>query len=150
MANNRAPKQWQLTKHETVVSFESWKQNLIYILSLDEKFSPFLQEDMSWMKRTTLTPLRGFTNDGDDIRPAHRLTAGKKVQRLEFTLGQIANFCTIISKKNSEKFDVLKNIWQLIRLHNGFKSTGGHFLNLAEINIQRPGDLFQPITNFLG
>ena len=32
--NPRAPKQWSLTKQETITSFEAWRQNLQYILSL--------------------------------------------------------------------------------------------------------------------
>ncbi len=43
MANtHRAPKQWFLTKVETVNSFENWRQNLVYTLSLDTEFVPFL------------------------------------------------------------------------------------------------------------
>ena len=39
---SRAPKQWCLTKHETINSFENWRQNLQYTLSLDANFTPFM------------------------------------------------------------------------------------------------------------
>ena len=152
MASNKAPKQWQLTKNETVVTFESWKQNLLYILSLDDKFAPFLADNSTWLKKTAQTQNRGFTDDGEAVREAHRLTAIQKVQRLELMLGQIANFCTVISRNSIVKNSTsLKSIWQLIRLHYGFQSTGGHFLDLAEICIQpdeRPEDLYQRIMAF--
>ena len=44
---SRAPKQWTLTKTETVNSFENWRQNLQYILSLDANFAPFLQSTVA-------------------------------------------------------------------------------------------------------
>ena len=43
MAGNRAPKQWSLTRQETIASFEAWRQNLQYRLSLDPNFAPFLK-----------------------------------------------------------------------------------------------------------
>jgi hypothetical protein len=57
MANStRAPKQWCLTKHETVNSFENWRQNLIYSLSLDKNVAPFLVAGFKWQKKTKTTP----------------------------------------------------------------------------------------------
>ena len=44
MASARAPKQWCLTKVETVNSFENWRQNLQYTLSLDANFAQFLTD----------------------------------------------------------------------------------------------------------
>ncbi len=43
-------KQWQLTKHETVMSFQSWKQNFIFILLLNDKFTPYLANGTTWLK----------------------------------------------------------------------------------------------------
>ena len=42
MAAMRAPKQWSLTKQETIASFEAWRQHLQYTLSLDSNFAGFL------------------------------------------------------------------------------------------------------------
>jgi hypothetical protein len=75
----RAPKQWCLTKTESINSFESWKQNLVYTLSLDANFVPFLVEGALWKKKTKTEPLRGFVNDGDDVAQAQRRTAQQKV-----------------------------------------------------------------------
>ena len=44
MATQRAPKQWRLTKNETITSFESWRQNLQYTLSLDANFATWSME----------------------------------------------------------------------------------------------------------
>ena len=124
MASNKAPKQWSLTKNETVNTFASWKQNLLYILSLDPQFAPYLVDGASWAKKTAANPTRGFVDDDVDSNP--RLTANVKVQRLELMLGQIANFCTVISRSSIIRGSTcLKDIWQLIRLHYGFQSTGG-------------------------
>ena len=72
---------------------------------------------------------------------------------LELLLGQIANFCPVVSRntivKNSTSLD---NIWQSIRLHYGFQSTGAHFIDFAAIKFQadeRPEDLYQRIVAFI-
>lgn len=149
----RAPKQWCLTKNETVTSFENWRQNLIYTLSLDKKFAPFLVADTWWEKKTNTTPYRGFSDDDENIPEANRLTKEQKVNMLELLLGQIANYCQTISRntivKNSTSID---QIWQTIRLHYGFQTTGAHFIDFDCIRFdptERPEDLFQRLTAFV-
>jgi len=72
---------------------------------------------------------------------------------LELMLGQIANYCPVISKhtivKNSAS---IENIWQAIRSHFGFQSTGTHFIYFAAIRYdpnERPDDLYQRIMEFM-
>ena len=65
--STRAPKQWQLTRSETINSFNNWKENLVYTLSLDSNFSPYVKEGVTWGKKTTTAPNRGFTDDGNDV-----------------------------------------------------------------------------------
>ena len=60
MAAQRAPKQWSLTKQETITSFEALRQNLQYTLSLDQNFAPFLVDRFTWNKKTAADPLRGL------------------------------------------------------------------------------------------
>ena len=59
----RAPKQRQLTRNETLNSFTNWKENLVYTLSLDPAYSPFLVDGYSWQKKTATNPTHGFTDD---------------------------------------------------------------------------------------
>ena len=66
-ATSRAPKQWSLKTRETLNSFENWKHNLIYTLSLDPNFAPFVVEGIKWEKKTKANPLHGFGNDGEPI-----------------------------------------------------------------------------------
>ena len=149
-ASPRAPKQWQLTKIETITSYESWRQNLVYVLSLDKNFVRFL--DASWQKQTAANPVRGLTDDGTAIPEAQRLTAAQKNTHLDLLLGQIANFCPVISRNSIAKHSTsLNDIWQKIRQHYGFQSSGAHFLDLASIRLQpdeRPEDLFQRLMAF--
>ena len=115
-SSHRAPKQWCLSKVETINSFENWKKNLLYTLSLDSNFAPFLADVIQWLKKTKSQPLRGLEADGDPIPLARRLTAWQKVKFLELMLGQIANYWLIISRstlvKNSTSHEY---IWQTIR-----------------------------------
>ena len=153
MANTaRAPKQWCLTKVETVNSFENWRQNLQYTLSTDVKFAPFMN-GASWEKKTRASPLHGLQNDGEDVLEARRQTAEQKNTLLELMLGQVANYCSVISRnsiiKNSTSLD---SIWQTIRMHFGFQSTGAHFVDFADIKLEpdeRPEDLFQRLMAFI-
>ena len=139
-ASPRAPKQWQLTKIETITSCESWRQNLIYVLSLDKNFVRFL--DATWQKQTAANPRRDLTDDGTAIPEAQRLTAAEKNTHLDLLLGQIANFCPVISRNSIVKHSTsLNDIWQKIRQHYGFQSSGAHFLDLASIRLQLRRDL---------
>ena len=67
-------------------------------------------------------------------------------------LGQIANYCPVISRNTIIKNSTdIASIWQFIRAHYGFQSTGSHFLDLAEFKLEheeRPEDLFQRLTAF--
>ena len=101
--STRAPKQWCLTRDETLSSFQAWKQNLLYILSLDLNFKPFLEPGVTWTKKTSANPTRGLTSDGNDIQKRQRRTANEKAADLHLMLGQIANFCLIIARNTFEK-----------------------------------------------
>lgn len=154
MASNiRAPKQWSLTKQETITSFEAWRQNLQYTLALDQNFAGFLIDGFTWQKKTPADALRGFVNDGADIPEGQRRTAAQKVTQLELMLGQIANFCPIISRNTIVKNSTsIASIWQSIRLHYGFQSTGAHFIDFNSIKLEpgeRPEDLFQRLQSFI-
>ena len=153
MASNRAPKQWSLTKRETITSFEAWRHNLQYTLSLDPNFAPYLIDGVTWLKKTTTAPLRGFEDDADPMPEAQRRTAAQKATQLELLLGQVANYCPVISRnaivRNSTS---LNTIWQTIRAHFGFQSTGAHFLDFNDIHLEsdeRPEDLYQRLVSFV-
>jgi hypothetical protein len=127
---------------ETITSYESWRQNLLYVLSLDPLFARFLVDGVKWGKKTTITPMRGLTNDTDSVPQDHRLTAARKNQILDLMLGQIANFCPDTS---------LDSIWAQICQHYGFQASGARFLYLASIKLEageKPEDLFQRLQAF--
>ena len=67
-------------------------------------------------------------------------------------LGQIANYCPVIARNSITKSATsVRQIWQMIRQHFGFQSTGSHFLDLARIRrepSERPNDLYQRIAAF--
>ena len=152
-AATRAPKQWSLTKDETITTFESWRQNLKYVLSLDPNFAAFMEDGVEWEKKTRVGRNRGFQDDDEEVEARVRRTAQQKVIHLELMLGQIANFCPVISRntivRNSTSLD---NVWQAIRAHYGFQTTGAHFIDFADIKLkpgERPEDLYQRIVAFV-
>ena len=120
MATLCAPKQWSLTEDETITSFENWKQNLLYTLSLDANFAPYLKDGFTWEKKTVSNPNRGLTDDPPGAQ--NRVFDSQKVVHLEMMLRQIANYCTVISRNSIIKSSTaLANIWQLIRQHLTFR-----------------------------
>lgn len=153
MAGVRAPKQWSLTTTETITSIEAWENNLKYILSLDPNFASFLTDEATWLKKTNASPLRGFTDDDDEVPAIRRRTAAQKVTHLEMMLGQIANYAPVISRNTIVRNSTSVNgVWQSIRQHYGLQSTGSRFLDLANIKLksdQRPEDLYQGLMAFI-
>ena len=51
-SNNRAPKQWKLTSEETLNTFTNWKENLMYTLTLDKSFAPFIKDGVTWKEES--------------------------------------------------------------------------------------------------
>ena len=154
MANQvRAPKQWCLGKNETINSFENWKQNILYTLSLDQNFVPFLVGNVQWQKKSKASPSRDFTNDGENIPERIRKTKEQKSSLLDLLLGQIANYSPLISRNTIVRNSTsIEQVWQTIRLHYGFQTTGGHFIDFSDIKLEsdeKPEDLYQRLVAFL-
>ena len=85
----------------------------------------------------------------------HRLTEkqqSKRMQQLDLMLGQIANYCPVISRNSIIKTSTsLRELWQTIRQHYGFQSSGAHFLDYVNIHLEadeRPEDLYQRLMAF--
>ena len=49
----------RLTEDETLISFEDWKNNVIFYLNQDTKFQPFLKIDAGWSKTSEANEHRG-------------------------------------------------------------------------------------------
>ena len=150
-SDSRAPKQWMLTTNETLNTFKNWKENRIYTLSLDKSFAPYLKEGVTWGKQTSVTPHRGFTDDATGTTDPK--SKEEKCTTLNLMLGQIANYATVISRNQIIKESTSLNvIWDKIRQHYGFHTTGSRFLDLSAIR-QRPGeraeDLYQTLVSFI-
>ena len=152
MNSKRAPKQWSLTKNETITTFEVWRQNLQYSLSPDANFAPFLADTFTWLKKSSTASNRGLESDGDDVPTTRRRTAFQKNLHLDLMLGQITNFCPVISRSSIVKNSTsISSVWQAIRAHYGFKFTGARFLDFSDIKLEvdeRPEDLFQRLMSF--
>ena len=134
MNTNRAPKQWSLTKHKSITTFEAWRQNLQYSLSLDSNFALFLANGMNWQKTT--------------VKP-NPLPVAVLPSRRTCNL----NCCLFLYNQNSiaKNSTSINSIWQSIRAHYGFQSTGPHFLYFSNIKLEageRPVDLYQMLMSF--
>ena len=134
MASNKAPKQKELTSHETLNSFKNWKANLLYTLALDKAFTPFLKDGCTWRKLSSVNPARGFTDDPDG---PNKQTKEEKCATLNLMLGHIANWATVISRNQIVNNSTsLNDVWDKIRQHYGFHATGSRFLDLTAIKLE--------------
>ena len=144
-STHRALKPWCLKEDESFTGFQTWKSNLIYNLKQDPSFAPFLKKDVKWTKLKT-NRLRG-------LLATETKSAEDRAEDLEAMLGCIANFCTVIARNtiiNDSK--CLDDIWQKIRLHYGFHTSGANFLDFVNIKLQ-PGErnetLYQRMSAFI-
>ena len=148
---NRAPKQWQLEKKETLNSFNAWKENLTFVLSLNDNFAPFMTA--TWGAWSEDNLYRGFTDDAADVAADQRKTRQQKVTQLGLMLGQVANYATVISRfQITQESTSLKSVWAKIREHYGFHSTGSKFIDLVNIRLEtneRHEDLYQRLFSFV-
>jgi len=139
----KALKQWALTEEETITSFETWKNNMIFTLSLDDTFAPFLKAGATWRKKTKTSLFRGFTGVG----------AANKAASLELMLGQIANFAPVISRNTIVKNSTSMNsIWEAIRLYYGIQSNGARLIDFVSIRSspnKRHEALYQEMVAFI-
>ena len=72
----------------------------MYILALDPNFGPFIG-DIVWGKKTKDHLHRGLEDDADGA--ANRQTKAQKSAILDLMLGQIANYCPVISRNTIVK-----------------------------------------------
>ena len=94
----RAPRQWNLKDKETISSFESWKSNTLFHLSLCNEFAPFLAAE--WSKASVAN--HGLVDDGDEVTDqAKRKTAVQKGIVLDRMLGLIAQYSPSLLKTTS-------------------------------------------------
>ena len=149
--NYRAPKQRELSESETLQTFEAWRQNLIFQLKSDPQFAPYFVAGAVWQRKTRAAPNRGYTDDPATM--ANRKTAVQKATTLELMLDQIANFAPVLSRRSIVSDSTsLAYVWQALRLHYGFHSTGGNFIDFVNIELkpeERPETLYQRLRAFV-
>ena len=150
MTTFKPPKPYKLTKIETVASFEAWKHNQKYNIQQDPTFRAFNAKVKTWTMKSSANPHRGLVSEPEGA--ADKKTAAEKLETLELMLDQIANWCPVVTRTILTNLTTsLNDVWQKIREHYGFMTTGGYFLDLCNIKQEpdeRPEDLYQRIYMF--
>ena len=136
MATRFAPKTWALTKEETPSSFETWKENLLFNLTIDGSFNEFLAEGFTWKAPTVLN--RGLRDDEGDGQ--NKRTAAQKVLCLNMMLGSIAGYAPIIRRTFfTNEACSLHDIWSRLRTYYHFRKTGALILDYEAL-VPDPGE----------
>ena len=127
-----APKVRVLTQHESQASFETWKETLIFNLTLEGPFEIFLGDDVKWGPEST--PHRGLLPDPEG---QNAKTARQKAVILQRMLGTIASYAPVISRQFIVKEALsLDAIWHRLRIFYGFRKSGGLILDLTSITLE--------------
>ena len=147
----KPPKVKELTEKETITSFDSWLSNLLYHLSLNNEFAPYLEGE--WAPKSTAN--HGFIDDTEAAVPdvRFRKTAVQKSILLDRMLGLIAQFApSLLRKEILNRATSLSWIWNRIRRYYSFSKSEVNFLKLSAIKLEedeRYETLFQRIVAHL-
>ena len=127
MSQFRPPKQESLTEKETITSFAKWQSNLLFHLSLNNEFAPFL--DTEWKKKSETN--RGLEDGPSSVEIEVRKTAVQKNIILERMLALIAQFIPSLLRHDIiKKATSLNWIWKRIRKYCSFSQSETNFLKL--------------------
>ena len=131
MVDFRPPKLQILGEDETITTFANWQSNLLYHLSTNNAFAPFLES--SWSKKTVSN--YGFIDDNETVSETSRKTGAQKAIALERMLGLIAQFApSLLRSEIIKKSTSLSWIWSRIRKYYAFSKSEVNFLKLYEKN----------------
>ena len=145
-----APKCRVLTPNETPQTFETWKETLLFNLTLDGTFEFLLEDNITW--QGVNTPNRGFVNDvgGDENT---RRSAQNKAQTLKLLLGTIAGYAPVISRLYiTNEALCLNDIWKRLRIYYGFRKSGTLILDLPSFHLEEdesPESLWERLYAFI-
>lgn len=149
---SKAPKQWKLTEDETFSSFTSWQHNLLYTLSQDPLFKPFLEPEATWAKLTAGNPTRDLVADTEGPVIA-RLTAAQKAANLTQMLGLISQWVPhYLASDITKSTTSMEGIWHSIRKYYGFQQSEAQFIKFSTISWEegeRPERLYQRLLAHL-
>ena len=154
--NHRAPKPRDLTENETITTFEAWEHTIRYNITLDREFAQFL--DTEWLKKSRANPHHGFVDQpavaaNGDIPAVPAVLGAARSAKLELMLGFIANYAQIFNRNTIVRDSTsLKSVFQMLRKHYGFQSSGAQFLNIADVRLraeERPETLYQRLLAFI-
>ena len=84
-----APKQKELSRSETITSFNAWKDQFLYVLSFNKNFTKFLAANATWTKASSANPFRGFTDDTGE----NATTKEDKLKHLALKLSLMITLC---------------------------------------------------------
>ena len=147
MSSHRGFKQWRLSKtEETISTFEDWRSNLCFTLKQDKDFAPFLKKGVTWSKAKIDPITRGLS-------AVENKSAEDRADDLVQMLESISSFSPWVRKASIvDNTKCLEDVWQAIRLHYGFKTSGANFIDFVNIKLdptERHEDLYQRMASFI-
>ena len=81
------------------------------------------------------------------------VVAAERSAKLELMLGFIANYAQIFNRNTIIRDSTsLKSVFQMLRKHFGFQSSGAQFLNIVDVRLraeERPETLYQRLLSFV-
>lgn len=141
-AKGKAPRLWALTENKTITSFEAWRSNMAYSMSLNPDFVEFCSADFTWSKKR-----KGVVNSG--LQAMGNRTAAQRVAALEVMLQQIVCWAPHVAGSCITKTATsLNEVWQVIRKYYGIQQNGSYLSSWAEF-ILEPGESYENLYHRL-
>ena len=118
----------------SIAEWENWKHAMVYSLSLDSDFKPYLKDhDFEFGPKTRLMPNRKLVATGGDSP----VKAEDKCAVVDMLLNQISLFTPTIPHNDIiRECGTLNEVWQVIRLHNNIETTGALLNDVWKIQRQ--------------
>jgi hypothetical protein len=105
---------------------------MLYYLSQDKSFHPYLKDDVEWQKAASSNPDRGFTDDADTVE--NKQTAVQKVATLEQMLGLVSQWVPhYVANDIVYGSTSISSIWSCIRKYYGFQQSETNFMKFSTI-----------------
>ena len=119
------PKQRSLNSTESLNSFESWKESLLFHIIINPKLARYVDEADLGEWGAASVANRGFIDDAEAVPADRRMTANQKGTMLKILLGSVATYASVISHTFiTKQATSLNQIFSRLRAFYGFRRTG--------------------------
>ena len=138
------PKRLEETDAGNLDKFDDWKESLLFYLSQELAFIPFLEQSMTW--GTIDEANRGFTDKVE--KDVVVKSAAQQLMALNRMLGIVVQCAPQHCRTSIKNSTCFGDIWSCVKNYMGLRVTEGQFLKLSLIK-REPNERYQHLYHRL-